>query len=206
MLQRFLLIGLSSAVVSFLFVHHLNQEQLDRMYQERRLAAAAATIDAMQAVSAGLGGERTTRAPGAPGRHGAGMPSTWLTGDTVLVDIERGSVDRMLAEVGWLAQARMVPSLDAGQPVGMVLYAIRPGSLYSALGVQNGDVLRSINGAPVLGKGCIGRAMPVDVGSRDFIDLELTRKGKPLRIVALLHPGRGPGRVQHDQARAAAHT
>lgn len=211
MLQRFWLIGLYSAVVAFIFMHHLNQEQLDRMYHERHLA----TIDAMLHAGVGSrgsdccagsplaailsgppGGEHMTRAPRA---YGAGTPGTWLTGDTVLVDIERGSVDRMLAEVSWLAQARMVPALDAGRPVGLVLYAIRTGSLYSALGVHNGDVLRSINGAPVLGKGCIGRAVPDDIGSRDFIDLELTRKGKPLRIVALLHPGPGPGTVTHGQ-------
>ena len=191
MLQRLLLIGLSSAVVSFFLMHHLNQEQIDRMYQERQQTA----IEAMLFAAAEPGCEPGGCAPRTYHEaYQSGTPRTWLTGDTVLVDIERGSVDRMLGEIDWLAQARMIPALDAGRPVGLVLYAIRTGSLYSALGVHNGDVLRAINGTPVLGAGSTGPVAPVDIRSRSFIDMDLTRQGKPLRIVALLHPGAGRGR------------
>lgn len=42
--------------------------------------------------------------------------------------------------------ARIVPSARNGQPNGFKLYAIRPGSLYSLIGMQNGDTIHAING------------------------------------------------------------
>lgn len=42
--------------------------------------------------------------------------------------------------------ARVVPSVRNGKPNGMKLYAIRPSSLWSKLGFQNGDTLQEIGG------------------------------------------------------------
>jgi general secretion pathway protein C len=43
-------------------------------------------------------------------------------------------------------QARIVPSFQNGKPNGFKLFSIRPGSLYSKIGIQNGDVIQKING------------------------------------------------------------
>jgi general secretion pathway protein C len=43
-------------------------------------------------------------------------------------------------------QARIVPAFRDGVAIGFKLFAIRPGSLYADAGIQNGDVIESING------------------------------------------------------------
>jgi general secretion pathway protein C len=43
-------------------------------------------------------------------------------------------------------QARIVPAFRDGVAVGFKLFSIRPDSIYAAFGIQNGDVIRNING------------------------------------------------------------
>ena len=45
-----------------------------------------------------------------------------------------------------LTQARAVPNLVGGKIMGFRIFAIRPGSVYQKLGIQNGDVILRING------------------------------------------------------------
>jgi general secretion pathway protein C len=43
-------------------------------------------------------------------------------------------------------QARIVPAFKDGQSEGFKLFSIRPDSIYTKIGVQNGDVIKQING------------------------------------------------------------
>jgi general secretion pathway protein C len=62
-------------------------------------------------------------------------------------EVERSALNKVLANTTLLARsARIVPSVRDGQPNGFKLYAIRPGSLYSMLGMFNGDTINAING------------------------------------------------------------
>jgi type II secretion system protein C len=45
-----------------------------------------------------------------------------------------------------LTQARAVPYFKDGKAVGLRMFAIRTGSLFEKIGLQNGDVLKSVNG------------------------------------------------------------
>jgi general secretion pathway protein C len=65
-------------------------------------------------------------------------------------EVERSGLNKVLANTTLLARsARIVPSVKDGQPNGFKLYAIRPGSLYSLLGMFNGDTINAINGNPM---------------------------------------------------------
>jgi general secretion pathway protein C len=65
-------------------------------------------------------------------------------------EVERAGLNKVLANTTLLARsARIVPSVKDGQPNGFKLYAIRPGSLYSLLGMNNGDTINAINGHPM---------------------------------------------------------
>lgn len=44
------------------------------------------------------------------------------------------------------SQARIVPSFKNGESQGFKIFAIKPNSLYSKLGIQNGDIIKRING------------------------------------------------------------
>lgn len=62
-------------------------------------------------------------------------------------EIDRAALNKVLANTTMLARsARIVPSVRNGKPNGFKLYAIRPGSLYSLLGMFNGDTISAING------------------------------------------------------------
>lgn len=68
------------------------------------------------------------------------------TGDNTY-GVPRTAVEGALNNLSELAtQARIVPAFESGKPVGFKLFSIKPGSLYSKIGLQNGDVINRING------------------------------------------------------------
>ena len=86
---------------------------------------------------------------------GDDAPSTLTPGDmtgvTKLSDteynVDRTEVDRVLANLNDVAtQARIVPSFKNGKSNGFKMFSIKPGSIFSKIGLQNGDVIQKING------------------------------------------------------------
>ena len=77
--------------------------------------------------------------------------------------------------------ARVVPAVKNGQPDGFKLYAIRAGSLYARIGLENGDQLRSING---LALDSADKALDLYTKVRDAtkLEIQLLRRGKPTTI------------------------
>ena len=61
--------------------------------------------------------------------------------------IPKSEVDKTLANLNEVAmQARIVPAFKDGVATGFKLFSIRPDSIYSKIGIQNGDVIRRLNG------------------------------------------------------------
>lgn len=68
------------------------------------------------------------------------------TGETTFT-IDRSEVNNAFDNLSQVAtQARIVPSFKNGKPNGFKLFSIKPGSIYSKIGLQNGDVIQKING------------------------------------------------------------
>ena len=62
-------------------------------------------------------------------------------------DVSRSVLDQQLSNLSTIStQARIVPSFKNGVANGFKLFSIQPGSLYSSIGVENGDVIQRING------------------------------------------------------------
>ncbi|MFO0723252.1 MAG: type II secretion system protein GspC [Myxococcota bacterium] len=62
-------------------------------------------------------------------------------------EIPRGEIDNVLSNLNAVAtMARIVPSFQNGKANGFKLFSIRPNSLYSKIGIQNGDIVSKING------------------------------------------------------------
>ena len=62
-------------------------------------------------------------------------------------EVDRSLIDKVLANTTALAtSARFVPSIKDGKPNGFKLYAIRPGSIFAKIGMQNADLIKAING------------------------------------------------------------
>lgn len=110
--------------------------------------------------------------------------STRLTPDTVMVDVRRDEIERLLPKA--LSSARAVPHLTGGHVDGLRLYGVHKDSLWRTLGLRNGDVVRSYNGRPVTDASmlsCLGDCP----GSPDHLDLTVNRRGRTVRIVVLIH-------------------
>jgi len=95
----------------------------------------------------GLGNLGTAPVPPAGGEgEDKGQEGIKKLGDNKY-EISRAKLDSTLANLNEVAtQARIVPNFQNGQANGFKLFSIRPGSLYSAIGIQNGDVITNING------------------------------------------------------------
>lgn len=74
---------------------------------------------------------------------GAGVGSN--AGQEYVVD--EAELDQALLDLpGLLTQARAIPYFKDGKSIGLRLFAIKNGSLFEKVGLQNGDILKSING------------------------------------------------------------
>ena len=64
--------------------------------------------------------------------------------------MDREEVDDAIAHLPeLLTKARVVPNFTDGKPDGFRIFAIREDSLYSKIGLQNGDILRRVNDVEV---------------------------------------------------------
>jgi general secretion pathway protein C len=77
-------------------------------------------------------------------------------------------------------QARIVPAFKNGVAHGWKLFAIRPDSIYTKIGIQNGDVIKRINGFDL---NSAEKALEIYSKLKDSnrIDIELERNGSSLR-------------------------
>lgn len=103
------------------------------------------------------------------------------TGDSSW-SVEQAGVDKALGDLSSLAtQARIVPAFEGGEAVGFKLFSIRPGSLYSKIGIQNGDVISRINGYEINSP---DKALEVYQKMKDAkeITVDMKRRGKPVTL------------------------
>jgi general secretion pathway protein C len=80
-----------------------------------------------------------------------------------------------------MRQARIIPYVEEGKPIGFKLYAIRPNTLYSKLGLRNGDVVLKVNGVAITDP---ESALQVYEGMKEAktVSLDVVRRGKPKTI------------------------
>ncbi len=61
--------------------------------------------------------------------------------------IDRRELEKTVANINQVfTQARAVPFFVDGKTVGFRVFAIKPGSVFEKIGLQNGDVIKSVNG------------------------------------------------------------
>lgn len=74
--------------------------------------------------------------------------------DTIAADegkgrytVDQREIDEALTNLDKLyTEVRIVPNFKGGKPAGLKVLSVKPGSLFSKLGIQRGDVLEKING------------------------------------------------------------
>jgi general secretion pathway protein C len=95
--------------------------------------------------------------------------------------VPRGEIDKTLSNLNDVAmQARIVPAFKDGQSEGFKLFSIRPDSIYTKIGVQNGDVIKRINGYDLNSP---EKALEIYSKLKEAarIDIEIDRNGTTMR-------------------------
>lgn len=117
---------------------------------------------------------------GGPASTGGGEGVTKVS-DTQFT-VERAEVDKALGNLNEVAtQARIVPSFKNGKGNGFKMFSIKPGSIYSKIGLQNGDVIQKINGYEMNSP---DKALEIYQKLRDAstVSIELQRRGKNMNV------------------------
>lgn len=87
----------------------------------------------------------------------------------------------MTSPMQYARDIRVVPAFSGGESEGFKVFSIRPGSLFSSLGLQNGDVLQKVNGYRLDSP---ERMLEIyqKLKSARSIEVELTRRGRPATL------------------------
>lgn len=96
-------------------------------------------------------------------------------------EVPRAEIDKTLSNLNDVAmQARIVPAFKDGVAQGFKLFSIRPDSIYTKIGVQNGDVLKRINGYDLNSP---EKALEIysKLKEASRIDIEIERNGTAVR-------------------------
>jgi general secretion pathway protein C len=124
--------------------------------------------------------EVLSMAPSESGAGGHASAGPTPAGDTVTV--ARSDLHESLQNINQLlTQARIRPNLKDGKPDGFMLSYIKDDSFFTQLGLQRGDIVKSINGKPI--------NTPEDafsfykaVESGDPLSMDIVRGGQPRSI------------------------
>lgn len=117
-------------------------------------------------------------APASPDDLGASIKKTGENS----YEVGQGDIDKALNNLSDLStQARIVPAFEGGKTIGFKLFSIRPGSLYSKVGLQNGDVITRINGYEMSSPEK-GLEIYTKLKDAKAVNVDLKRRGKPLTL------------------------
>lgn len=122
----------------------------------------------------------TAPQPVAQGPRG-GSASGIRAVDENTYEVPKEEIEKTLSNLNEIAmQARIVPAFKDGQAQGFKLFSIRPDSIYSKIGVVNGDVIKRINGFDLNSP---EKALEVYTKLREAnrIDIEIERNGQTIK-------------------------
>lgn len=118
-----------------------------------------------------------TAAPAATVGAAAGIKQTSATS----YEVAGNALDSALADLPATSPPRLSPQIEGGQTTGFKLFSIRPDSLYSKIGLQNGDILKRVNGYAISNTNdaleLVGR-----LKQTDQVTIDLVRRGQPTSI------------------------
>jgi general secretion pathway protein C len=95
------------------------------------------------------------------------------------ITVSRSELESSLENINeLLSQVRVRPHYKDGDPDGLRVDRIKPGSIFSKLGLRNGDVVQGINGEPIEGPDDI-LEMYENLRSGSYMSVQLTRRNRP---------------------------
>jgi general secretion pathway protein C len=91
--------------------------------------------------------EESTERSSAPTRPTRGRPAP---SNTSSIQLDREELESQMADLNELMQqVRIRPFMEGRNPAGFLVSNIKPGSLFSKMGLRNGDVIQGVNGESI---------------------------------------------------------
>lgn len=97
-------------------------------------------------------------------------------------EIDREMLNEQLDDLQSLSKgARVIPHYKDGRPQGFKIVGVRPGSLYSHIGVRSGDVLKGVNGEEITSP---NKALELyeQLKNSANVNVEIERRGRPVTL------------------------
>lgn len=96
--------------------------------------------------------------------------------------VPRATIDHSLSHLSELVtQIRATPNLQNGKPNGFALSEIEPGSVFDEMGLQEGDVLKNVDGQQVTDPAQAMQMLNL-LHNRSRINVQVLREGKPVTL------------------------
>lgn len=119
---------------------------LARVEWDRVVLSRESGEEVLEISSARASGKDAAPAPAGGAAPGAGNDRIRKTADNKFL-IDRRELESTVANINEVfTQARAVPFFENGKTVGFRVFAIKPGSVFEKIGLQNGDVINRVNG------------------------------------------------------------
>jgi general secretion pathway protein C len=97
-------------------------------------------------------------------------------------NLSRSMLNKVLDNAGKLIGiAAVTPKMEGGQSIGMEIRGVRPGTLLTKLGIQNNDILESVNGQSLTNPDAALGAYST-LRTADKFSLSIRRTGKAMTI------------------------
>ena len=131
-------------------------------------------------------GMKPPGAKGPPPPAAGGGPASGFAGKVRKIgeheyDVERTAVDALIANPAELMKARITPAKEGDRIVGMNIFGVRPGTMLSAIGLENGDRLTAINGFEMNDPQKMLEAYS-KLMRADHLSASVVRGGKPMSL------------------------
>ena len=119
---------------------------LARVEWDRVVLSRDSGEEVLEISSARASGKDAAPAAAGGAAPGAGNERIRKTADNKFL-IDRRELESTVANINEVfTQARAVPFFENGKTVGFRVFAIKPGSVFEKIGLQNGDVINRVNG------------------------------------------------------------
>jgi len=123
--------------------------------------------------------EILTMEESAASRRDKGRGPSKSTGRGSTITVNRKDIQSSLKDINKLmSEVRIRPHFKDGQSDGLSVSRIKGGSVFSKLGLRNGDIVQKINGEPINSPDEV-LALYEKLKSGSRVSLEVTRKGEP---------------------------
>ena len=146
----------------------------------RRPDGSIATVKVREECQSAGGGPAPI-APAADAQASAGGEGIQQNGDNSFT-IDQSEITKAMGNLEQLSKdARVAAHYQNGEVIGFKVFRIKPGSLYSKLGLRNGDIIQSVNGKP-LDSAEQAMALVNTLKNEKNFNIEIRRRNEPVTM------------------------